>query len=104
MQDANATNPLFAGGTLYMWWYIEYLSHRQASVWAVPVLCSYRTAFDNLKELRAGLEPAIDSLAAAKEALLVGFDNWVNGGGQQLESSQQVRPADRSCASIGSTV
>lgn len=53
-------------------------------------LCRYRTAFDLLKDLRSGLEPAIDSLAAAKEALLVGYDTWISSGGKQLDNSQQV--------------
>lgn len=43
-----------------------------------------------LKELRSGLEPAVDSLAAAKVALLVGFDDWLTSDGQQMDSSHQV--------------
>lgn len=52
----------------------------------------YRTAFDSLRELRGSLDPAVDSLAAAKEALLAGFDAWLAAQqGQQLGATQQVR-------------
>lgn len=51
----------------------------------------YRTAFDSLRELRGSLDPAVDSLAAAKEALLAGFDAWLAAQqGQQLGATQQI--------------
>jgi uncharacterized membrane protein YccC len=60
-----------------------------------PLCCCfirYRTAFDSLRELRSSLDPAVDSLAAAKEALLAGFDAWLTTQhGQQLGATQQVR-------------
>jgi hypothetical protein len=61
-------------------------------VLAAAAVIRYRTAFDSLRELRSSLDPAVDSLAAAKEALLVGFDAWLAAQqGQPLGSSQQVR-------------
>jgi hypothetical protein len=51
----------------------------------------YRTAFVSLRELRSSLDPAVDSLAAAKEALLAGFEAWLGSQqGQQLGATQQV--------------
>lgn len=64
-----------------------------------PFLCTacaavrYRTAFDSLREARSALEPAIDSLAAAKEALLAGFEAWLGRQQTQQAASQQVRGA-----------
>eukprot|EP00879_Flechtneria_rotunda_P027678 GHRR01029659.1.p1 GENE.GHRR01029659.1~~GHRR01029659.1.p1 ORF type:complete len:728 (+),score=322.72 GHRR01029659.1:391-2574(+) len=70
----------------------------------------YRVAFDSLKLLRSGLEPVIDSLAAAKEALITGFDEWwssqglVAGSGagnhQQQQQGQVGRVRGKICMSV----
>ncbi|KAF8058116.1 KLP1 [Scenedesmus sp. PABB004] len=43
---------------------------------------SYRCAFDDLRERRSALDPALDGVAAAKARLLAGFEAWLDGSPQ----------------------
>jgi hypothetical protein len=61
-------------------------------------VCRYRTLFEGLGEVRSSCDAAVEGLAAAKQALLAGFDAWAAHQGQQVRrssaacqgSSQQV--------------
>lgn len=49
--------------------------------------------FEGLREVRSSCDAAVEGLAAAKEALLTGFDMWASHQTQQ--ATAQVRPGGR---------
>jgi hypothetical protein len=40
--------------------------------------CRYRTLYEGLQEVRSSCDAAVGGLAAAKEALLAGFNQWAD--------------------------
>jgi hypothetical protein len=62
----------------------------------LPPAARYRSAFDQVKELRGALEAALEGLAAAKASLITAFDAWAaansNSSSWGTGRRGQVRP------------
>jgi hypothetical protein len=55
----------------------------------VDASCRYRTLYESLQEVRSSCDAAVGGLAAAKEALLAGFNQWADQQAAQVTLSSQ---------------